>query len=195
MALMYSSKTPDLWVAKDFSLPGVDGKEYSLADFRDRKALVLVFLCNHCPYVVAVQDRINQIAKDYASRGVALIGINPNDATRYPDDSMQKMKERAASEGYAFPYLQDESQEVARAYDAVCTPDPYVFERFDLPGEAFEFRLRYRGRIDDSWKDEGAVKTRDLRAALDAILEKRPVAAEQIPSMGCSIKWKAPLSG
>lgn len=172
--------------APDFSLPATDGRTYSLGDFDDARALVVIFMCNHCPYVIAVQQRIEALAREYAPRGVRLIGINSNDVTRYPDDSFEKMKERAREQDYSFPYLHDASQETARAYDAACTPDPYVFERTERG-----FTLRYHGRIDDSWRDPAAVTRRELAEALDAILAGKPVSADQKPALGCSIKWKA----
>jgi peroxiredoxin len=185
MALTYSTEEELGKPAPDFALPGVDGKTYGLSDFSGSKALVIVFMCNHCPYVIAVQDRINALAKDYASKRVALVGINSNDPVRYPDDDFEAMKRRAKEQGFAFPYLHDATQRTAKDYNAVCTPDPYVFERV---GD--QFLLRYHGRIDDNWKDESAVKRRDLALALDAILSGKPVSPEQVPSMGCSIKWK-----
>jgi peroxiredoxin len=187
MALTYSTNISDELgrEASDFSLPGVDGKTYRLADFQDARALVVIFMCNHCPYVIAVQERINSLAKEYAARGVRVVGINSNDPMRYPDDSFDEMKKRAKEQGYVFPYLQDESQEVARVYGAVCTPDPYVYE--NVQGR---FLLKYHGRIDDSWKDPRAVKRRDLADALDTILIGGDVPTAQTPSMGCSIKWK-----
>jgi peroxiredoxin len=174
--------------APDFALPGTDGRVWRLADF-DRpevRALVVVFMCNHCPYVIAVQDRINRLAREHGPRGVRLIGINANDSEQKPADGFAAMQERAREQGYVFPYLHDESQATARAYDAVCTPDPFVYERTDAG-----FRLRYHGRIDDCWKDPAAVKSRDLAAALDAILAGQPVNPRQWPAMGCSIKWRA----
>ncbi len=150
-----------------------------------QKALLVIFMCNHCPYVIAVQDRINQIAKDYADQGVAVVGINSNDAENYPEDSYEKMKQRAKEKNYAFSYLYDETQEVAKAYGAVCTPDPYLYENQDG-----KFLLRYHGRIDDSWKDESAVTSKDLRKAIEAVLKDDKIEFEQKPSMGCSIKWK-----
>lgn len=189
MALTYSVNQKLGQPAPEFSLPGVDGKTYSLAgilrDAPEARALVVIFMCNHCPYVIAVQERINELARRYGPRGVKLIGINSNDPIRYPSDNFEAMKKRAAELGYAFPYLMDETQEVARAYGAVCTPDPFVFERV-----GGEFLLRYQGRIDDSWKDPRAVTRQDLALALDAILAGKPVSPDQIPSMGCSIKWK-----
>ncbi len=188
MALAYSQPGELGSQAPEFSLPGVDGKTYRLRDFHesgDVKALVVVFMCNHCPYVVATQGRINALAKEYASRGVRLVGINSNDFVKYPDDSFDAMKKRAKEQGYVFPYLRDETQEVAKAYGAVCTPDFFVYEN-----AGGEFVLRYRGRLDDNWKDESAVKRRDLALALDEILSGRAPNPDQPSSMGCSIKWK-----
>lgn len=186
MALTYSTASQLGSKAPHFKdLPGADGRPYSLADFKDRKALLVIFMCNHCPYVIAVQDRINALAKKYQPLGVGVIGINPNDPVKYPDDSLEKMKERARELGYVFPYVQDFTQNVAKAYDAVCTPDPYLYENVNG-----DFLLRYRGRIDDNWKDEKAVRVRDLAEAIEAILGRQPVAIDQKPSMGCSIKWK-----
>jgi len=165
----------------DFSLPGVDGKTYSLDDFRDKKVLCVIFMCNHCPYVVAVQQRINQIAKDYTGRSFALVGISSNDKETYPEDSFENMKIRAKEQGYVFPYLYDESQDIARGFDAVCTPDIFLYDESRI--------LKYRGRIDDNWKDESAVNRKELRMAIDALLEGRGIDFEQVPSMGCSIKW------
>lgn len=182
MALMQSKMVPLGTEAYDFSLTGTEGKLWTLASFKDRKALVIIFMCNHCPYVKAVLDRLIAIQNDYAGKGVQLVGINPNDEVAYPDDSMQKMKQLVADKGVPFPYLRDESQQVAHRYDAVCTPDIYVYGP--------ERKLLYRGRIDDNWQDESKVIRRDLRDALDAILDGRPLPEEQVPSMGCSIKWK-----
>jgi len=187
MALTYSSASLPGSFAPDFKLRGIAAgieRDWSLSDFRDRKVLVIVFMCNHCPYVIAVQDRINRLALDYAARSVALIGINSNDSVKYPADSFEAMKTRSRDQAFAFPYLRDESQAVARAYDAVCTPDPYVYEN-----TARGFVLRYRGRLDDSWKDAKAVKSSDVACAIDTILAGRQPGPEQIPSMGCSIKW------
>ena len=166
----------------DFTLPATDGRIYSVSDFHDKDLLVIVFKCNHCPYVKAVVSRLVELQKKYSGRGVQFIGINSNDAETYPEDSFENMKLFSNERGINFPYLYDESQEVAKAYDAVCTPDIYVYDN--------KRKLRYRGRLDDSWKDESAVGQRDLAAALEAILEKRPVQTEQFPAMGCSIKWK-----
>ena len=178
----------------DFSLPGVDGKIHSLHELRSAKALVLVFMCNHCPYVIAVQDRINQLAQEYATRGVKVVAINSNDSLKYPDDSFEKMKERAQEKGYLFSYLQDETQEVARLYGAVCTPEFYAYGRSSSSQRADELAdglvLQYKGRLDDNWKDPSKVTRRDLALALDQILLGKLPDLDQKPSMGCSIKWK-----
>ncbi|MFI5211903.1 MAG: thioredoxin family protein [Ignavibacteria bacterium] len=165
-----------------FKLKGVDEKFYSLDDFIDKKVLCIIFSCNHCPYVKAVEDRINQIAKDYGSRSFALICINSNDEKTYSEDSYDEMKKRAAEKGFVFPYLRDETQETARAYDAVCTPDIYLFDENRI--------LKYRGRIDDNWKDESQVTRKELQMAIDRLLENKKIDFEIIPSMGCSIKWR-----
>lgn len=182
MVLLNSKMVPLGTKAIDFDLPAADGKNYSLNSFKDKKTLVVIFMCNHCPYVIAVLDRIIAIQNDYADRGVQLLGINPNDTVNYPEDSLENMKKMVSEKKITFPYLVDESQNIARKYDAVCTPDIYVY------GE--ERTLLYRGRIDDNWQEESKVAKKDLREALDAILGGHPVSEEQIPSMGCSIKWK-----
>ena len=168
--------------APEFSLPNVDGSIVSLADFADRKGLLVVFMCNHCPYVKAVLSRLIDLQNQMADRGVQLVGINSNDASRYPDDSFDNMKKIAEEMKIPFPYLFDATQEIARAYDAVCTPDIYVY------GE--ERTLLYRGRIDDNWERPERVAQRDLKDAIDAALAENKISEEQIPSMGCSIKWK-----
>ena len=168
--------------AASFNLKGTDGKYYSLDDFSDKKVLCIIFSCNHCPYVKAVEDRINQIAKDYASSSFAIICINSNDENTYPEDSFEGMKQRAKEKGFVFHYLHDETQETAREYDAVCTPDIFLYDENRI--------LKYRGRIDDSWKDETKVTRNELRMAIDRLLGNSEIDFEQIPSMGCSIKWK-----
>lgn len=190
MALTYSGIAELGSLAPDFNLPGVDGQVYSLAAFQKAKALVVVFMCNHCPYVKAVQGRINALAQEYLSRGVMLVGINSNDTVKYPDDSFEAMKQVSRENHYIFPYLLDESQEVARAYGAACTPDFFVYQNESLGSESLRFSLKYRGRLDDSWKDEKAVTRRDLALALNAILSGQLLSSEQISSMGCNIKWK-----
>lgn len=166
----------------EFRLPAVDGKSYALGDFASRPVLVVMFICNHCPYVQAVEDRLIRLAREYDSRGVQFVGVCANDAAGYPDDAFDKLAARWRDKAYGFPYLHDESQAVARAFDAVCTPDIFVYDSAR--------RLAYRGRIDDSWKDESKVTRRELAAALDALVAGDRPAAEQRPSMGCSIKWR-----
>lgn len=188
MALTYSQVPTEKELdseAPAFSLRGVDGKVHSLEDYRGSKALLVIFMCNHCPYVIAVQDRINQLAREFAPRGLSVVGINSNDTVKYPADSFEAMKERAAEQSFAFDYLIDETQEVARAYGAVCTPDPFLFVR-----EEGRFVLRYHGRIDDSWKDPAAVKRRELAEAVEAVLSGAKPSGEQVPTMGCNIKWR-----
>jgi peroxiredoxin len=166
--------------APPFDLPGTDGRTRSLGSFEE-PALLVLFTCNHCPVAVAYEDRLIALARDYAGR-LGIAAINPNDASSHPDDSMDKMIERARAKGFPFPYLRDEAQTVARAYGARCTPDPFLFGP--------DRRLAYAGRIDDSWKDERAVTRRDLRAAIDAVLEGRAIGGEVRPATGCSIKWR-----
>ena len=182
MALLHSTTGQLGTLAHDFELSGVDGKTYTLSSFANRRSLVIIFMCNHCPYVKAVLQRLIDLQNAFSGRGVQLIGINSNDATRYPDDSFDNMKTVAQERGISFPYLFDKTQETAKAYGAVCTPDLYVY------GE--ERKLLYRGRIDDNWEHPEQVTRRDLKSALEDILAGRPVPNEQVPSMGCSIKWK-----
>jgi peroxiredoxin len=167
----------------DFQLPAVDGRVYARGDFAGSPVLVVMFICNHCPYVKAVEDRLIALAREHGPRGVQLVGICSNDAKEYPDDAFERLAERWRERGYGFPYLHDEPQTVARAFGAVCTPDIFVYDR--------DRRLAYRGRIDDSWKDASKVTTRELAAALDALLAGQRPPALQKPSMGCSIKWRS----
>jgi peroxiredoxin len=185
MALEYSSKSELGSTAPAFSLPGVDGQTYTLDSFKKSKGLLIVFMCNHCPYVIAIQERLNEIAKDYATQGISVIGISSNDPNYKEADNFENMKLTSKKWGLTFPYVFDESQEVARAYDAVCTPDPYLYHKVGN-----KFVLHYRGRIDDNWKEEAQVKEQSLRLAIDGLLFGKKPPTEQIPSMGCSIKWK-----
>lgn len=182
MALTYSDGMPLNTKAPDFSLPGTDGSEYSLDSFREAKALVVVFTCNHCPYAIAAEDRLIDIQNRYMARGVQIVAINPNNAARHPEDSYENMKRRHKDKGFPFPYLYDETQEVARAYEATCTPDLFVFNSERL--------LKYNGRIDDNWKHPERATSHDLVNALEAILDGSEIDFEAVPSMGCSIKWK-----
>ena len=167
--------------APDFDLPGVDGKRYSLGSFKDKKAVAVMFTCNHCPYVQAYEERLISIQRDYAGKGVALAAINANETVNYPEDDFPKMVLRAKGKGYNFPYLRDESQATANAYGAHYTPEIFL-----LDGER---RLRYTGRIDDNPWHPGKVTSTDLRDAIDALLSGRPVAKPETHAMGCTIKW------
>lgn len=170
--------------APDFRLPEpATGKTVALADFEGAPALVVIFMCNHCPYVKHIRKALAAFAREYQSRGLAVVGINANDAASYPDDSPEKMVEEVERIGYTFPYLYDDTQQVARAYRAACTPDLFLFDG--------ERRLAYRGQFDDSRPgNDRPVTGADLRAAADAVLQGQPAPTEQKPSMGCNIKWK-----
>jgi peroxiredoxin len=169
--------------APDFTLPGVDDANYSLAALlASHKAVAVIFSCNHCPYVRAWEGRMVAIQRDHAARGVALVAINPNDATRYPDDDFAHMKEHAAQQGFNFPYLRDETQEVARAYGATHTPHVFLLDA--------EGVLRYRGAIDDSYEDPGSVEFAFLRDALEAVLAGQTPKVATTDAVGCTIKWK-----
>jgi peroxiredoxin len=169
--------------APDFQLPDTNGKIVSLSDFRTAPGLLVIFMCNHCPYVKHIRGALAQLARDYSPRGLAMGGISSNDATNYPADSPAKMAEEVRSAGYSFPYLYDETQEVAKAYRAACTPDIFLFDG--------DQRLAYRGQLDDSRPGNGIpVTAKDLRLAIDAVLAHKPIPASQKPSIGCNIKWK-----
>ena len=168
--------------AVDFQLKAVDGKSYSLKNFADKKAVVMVFSCNHCPYVQAYETRMVQVQKDYLSRSATLVAINSNDETGYPEDSFPNMVKRSKERNFNFPYLRDETQEIARKYGAICTPHAFAFDQNRV--------LQYKGRIDDNWRNPEEVKTRDLRNALDAILGGKKPAVQETRPYGCSIKWK-----
>lgn len=171
------------WKAPDFTLPGIDGRDWSLADLKGTKGTLVMFICNHCPYVQAVADRLVRDARDLMARGIGVVAINANDTTAYPEDSPAHMKRFAAAHGFGFPYLFDESQQVARAYDAVCTPDFFGFDA--------ALGLQYRGRLDASTKLATTPDARrELFEAMLMVAETGHGPAEQIPSMGCSIKWR-----
>jgi peroxiredoxin len=168
--------------APDFNLPGVDGKKYSLSNFGDAKVLVVVFSCNHCPYVVGSEQRMKQFHADYSPRGVAMVAINSNETDNHPTDSFEHMVGRAKAEGFKFPYLRDESQDVARAYGALRTPHFFVFDR--------DRKLRYTGRMDNQPKDATLATTRELRDAVDALLAGKKPPVELTNPIGCNVKWK-----
>ena len=169
--------------APDFALPNIDGSTVTLDDFQEASALLVIFMCNHCPFVKHIAEELARLGKDYQAKNVAVVGINSNDADKYPDDSPEAMQREAELRGYTFPYLYDESQEVAKAYRAACTPDFFLFDKAGC--------LVYRGQLDSSRPgSEIPVTGEDLRAALDAVLEGKTPSPEQKPSIGCNIKWK-----
>jgi peroxiredoxin len=183
MVLTPSTMLPLGTRAPDFSLVNVDGRIVSLADFAGKPALLVIFLCNHCPYVKHVADALARFASEYIAKGVGVVGINSNDVANYPADSPEQMVAEAEARGYEFAYLYDETQEVAKAYRAACTPDFYLFDQ--------DQRLAYRGQFDSSRPDSGIPVTgADLRGAVEAVLAGRKPPAEQRPSIGCNIKWK-----
>lgn len=194
MAVVSSDPLPLGTLAPAFRLPvatpeadGLGGDTRSLEDYADAPALLVAFVCNHCPYVHEVEPRLIALAREKAADGLQVVAISSNDAEQYPADSFEKMAERAREMGYPFPYLYDESQDVARAYLAACTPDFFLFDR--------ERQLVYAGRMDDGRPNrpsrEGQrATTRELAEAVEQVLAGKPVTVEQIPSMGCSLKWK-----
>lgn len=184
MALTPSNMLPLGTLAPDFSLPATDGKLYSLQSFAAGKLLLVMFICNHCPFVKHVRQQLAILASEYQSRDVACVAINSNDIVAYPADNLENMKQEAFAAGFSFPYLLDETQSVALAYDAACTPDFFLFDA--------DRKLVYRGRLDASRPGNGiAVTGVDLRLALDCALAGKAPPGEQIPSVGCNIKWKA----
>ncbi|MEM9326798.1 MAG: thioredoxin family protein [Bacteroidota bacterium] len=170
--------------APDFTLPDtMSDQQMSLKEFRAEKGTVIMFICNHCPYVKHVNDELVKLANDYQSKGISFVAISSNDVEKYPEDSPAKMKEYGEQLGYPFPYLFDESQDVAKAYEAACTPDFYIFDQ--------DLSLAYRGQLDDSRPNSGKPVTgADMRAALDQLVAGVAVSTDQVPSMGCNIKWK-----
>ncbi len=183
MVLTPSTMLPLGTKAPDFSLVNVDGRTVSLQDFADAPAYLIIFMCNHCPYVKHVADELAKLGSEYQQKGVAVIGINSNDVAAHPADSPEQMVHEVEARGYTFPYLYDATQRVALAYKAACTPDFYVFDN--------QRKLVYRGQMDGSRPNSTTPVTgRDLRAALDAVLAGNNVAIEQKPSIGCNIKWQ-----
>jgi len=183
MVMTASTMLPLGTEAPEFTLPDAEGNLVSFSDFAEARAVVVVFMCNHCPFVKHVIDGFVKLVREYQPRGVAVVGINANDIRGFPEDRPEKMVQFAREKGLTFPYLYDESQDVAKTYRAACTPDFFVFDE--------SRRLVYRGQMDDSRPGSNVPVTgADLRAALDAVLEGEPVPEEQKPSMGCNIKWK-----
>lgn len=183
MVAVHSTMLPLGTKAPQFTLPDTSGKSVSVTEFSGGRALVIVFMCNHCPYVKHIRAGLAQFARDYEARGVVMIGISSNDVLHYPADSPARMAEEAKAAGYLFPYLYDETQAVAKAYRAACTPDIYLFDQNQA--------LVYRGQFDDSRPGNNLPVTgSDLRSAIEAVLEGKPVSPRQKPSIGCNIKWK-----
>lgn len=183
MVMTASTMLPLGMSAPDFNLPDIKGDMVSLADFKESSALLVIFMCNHCPFVKHIISDLVELIKEYQTKGVAVVGINSNDVVNFPEDRPKKMAKVAKKAGFTFPYLFDESQEVAKAYRATCTPDFFLFDK--------ERKLVYRGQMDDSRPgNDIPVTGLDLIKALDAVLAGRQVNAEQKPSMGCNIKWK-----
>lgn len=182
MVLLHSEKIKLGFLAPAFSLPSVDNKTFSLSDFSKSPVLVLMFICNHCPYVKAVEERFLKLAHKYSGRGVQFVGICSNDPTDYPDDSPGNLLKNWKEKKFGFPYLIDESQEIAKAYGVVCTPEFYVFDQ--------DRKLAYHGQLDDNWKEPQKVTRQDLKEALEKLLNGQQPSTQQTPSMGCSIKWK-----
>lgn len=183
MALTYTPQAELGTQCPDFQLPAVDGRTYRRADFQNGKPFVVMFICNHCPYVKAIEDRLIQLGSDLKAQGVNVIAICSNDSEDHPEDNFENLKKRAMEKNYSFVYLHDESQSVAQAFGAVCTPDFYVYD-----GDA---KLAYRGRLDDAWKDPSKVQKRELYEAVQSLLKNQILEGRQIPSMGCNIKWKS----
>lgn len=184
MALLESKKLSPGFTAPDFKLPGTDGKEYSLSDFGASKGLLVIFTCNHCPYAQAAWPLTIDLYNQF-KEAVAFVAINSNDAEEYPEDSFEGMKDKIGEWNIPFPYLRDESQEVARTYQAQCTPDLYLFKNEDGV-----FKLFYHGRINDNWQEPKKVTEENLKDALSRLVEDKDTPENQPPSMGCSIKWK-----
>ncbi len=182
MALTYTPPADLGSTCPDFSLPGVDRKTHKLSDFKGAKALCVMFICNHCPYVNAIEARLIFLARELSKKGVQFVGICSSDAQEFPDDSFENMRKRAKEKNYPFVYLHDETQSVARQFDAVCTPDFFVYDD--------SLKLRYRGRFDDSWKEAKNVQHEELKTAVLEIISGKTPTREQKASMGCSINWK-----
>jgi thiol-disulfide isomerase/thioredoxin len=182
MSLTHTPRVHSGWPLPTFSLPGLDGKTYTDKSFSNAKALWVMFICNHCPYVKAIENRLLKIALLLQERGCNVVAICSNDATDYPEDSFENLKKNWEVKKFSFPYLWDESQEVAKKFGAVCTPDFYLFDDKN--------ELVYRGQLDDSWKNESLVKSEDLKQAALALCKGQKLSGPQTPSMGCSIKWK-----
>ena len=167
----------------DFNLPGVDGKNYSPNSFKDSKILVVMFTCNHCPYVQAYEERLINLQNDFKSKGVSFVAINANDEKNYPEDSFEKMVKRAKEKSYNFPYLRDKTQEIVKTFGASYTPEVFVFDQSRI--------LQYHGRIDDSCKEPEKVTKRDLKEAIESLLTNKKIETTETQAIGCSVKWSS----
>ena len=175
--LRIGDEVPEFW-----ELPGTDGKRYSLETFQGAKVLIVVFSCNHCPYVQAYEDRMIAFQREFGEKGVAFVAINSNETEHYPEDNYNEMVKRAKAKGFAFPYLRDEDQSIATAYGATHTPEFFVFDE--------QRKLRYHGKFDDNWKEPSQVKERYVQNAVEALLAGKAVSVPETYSIGCTIKWK-----
>lgn len=173
--LKISSKLPD------FNLPGVDGKNYSPSSFQSSKVLVVMFTCNHCPYVRAYEDRLIKLQKDFKDKSVSFVAINANDEINYPEDSFENMIKRAKEKNYNFPYLRDKSQEIAKAFGASFTPEIFVFDQNKI--------LQYHGRVDDNWQEPDKVTKQNLKEAIEAVLANKQLERAETQAIGCTVKW------
>ncbi len=181
MALLHTPETEKGMPCPEFRLPGVDGKTYSLSDFDRHQPLLVMFICNHCPYVKAIEDRLIQLGRDFLKEKIQIVAICANDSAAYPEDSFEELKKRSKEKKYPFLYLHDETQQVSKTFGAVCTPDFFLYDS--------QLKLKYRGRLDDSWKSADLVTRRELFEAALCLRDGKPLPRET-PSMGCSIKWK-----
>lgn len=180
--LMYSLQLPVGWPSPDFELPDTNGNLYKFSQITPKHGVLVIFICNHCPYAKAAWPILINLFNKYQKRGIDFVAINPNEDKTYPEDSFEMMKKKVVELGIAFPYLRDENQEIAKKYQAQCTPDLYLFNK--------EKKLYYHGRINDNWKEEAKVTRNDLDEALRRLFIGDRPPVEQFPSMGCSIKWK-----
>ena len=184
MALVESVSLPEDWEAADFELKGTDGKVYSLKDFKDKEGLLVIFTCNHCPYAEASWPILIDLHQEFGEK-ISFVAINPNDPEMYPEDNVEGMKDLVQEKKIEFPYLVDETQEVAKTYKAQCTPDLYLFKK-----DEGKFKLFYHGRINDNWQQPEVVREENLKEAMKDLLKGKEAPKNQLPSMGCSIKWK-----
>lgn len=182
MALTFTPEGEKNFSCPDFELPAVDGKTIRLNSFDKSRALLVMFICNHCPYVQAIEDRLVNLGRAFSDEDLAVVAISANDPAEYPEDSFENMKRRAEEKGYPFSYLWDETQAIAKAFGAVCTPDFFLFDQ--------SRKLIYRGRLDDNWKSADKVQNQELKTAIQNYLAGQEVEEFPNPSMGCSIKWK-----